>query len=123
MYKKIKFDKRQIIEFGLWSVVTATFLLPNMLDRYLFLGDILSIVYYIYNRDKIYIPIGINLVSFYTYSMFLFKPNVIPIQYVSILNLVIVVLLTKDLWDKYFRENNSTIERDKKDAERVFEKD
>lgn len=105
--KKIKFNKQKIIEFGLLSVMIATFLLPHMHDRYLFLGDILSILYYIYNKDKIYIPIGISLVSLYGYAAYLFDQKVIPIQYVSFIYFILLVIVAKDIYDKYFKEKIS----------------
>ncbi len=111
LHKKIKFDKRQIIEFGLWSVMIATFLLPHMHDRYLFVGDILSILYCIYNKDKIYVPIGISLVSMYGYTGFLFGKSPVPIQYLSFMYLILVFIVTKDIYDKYFAEKQ--IEKEK----------
>lgn len=102
LYKKIKFDKQQIIEFGLWSVMIATFLLPHMHDRYLFAGDILSVLYCIYNKDKLYVPIGISLISMYGYTGFLFGKNPVPIQYLSFMYLILIVIVTKDIYNKYF---------------------
>ncbi len=103
-YKKIKLDKQKIIEIALWSVMIATFFLPHMHDRYLFLGDLLSILYFIYNRDKLYVPVGITLISTYSYCVYLFEQCAIPIQYVSFLNLILIVLITKDMCKKYFKE-------------------
>ncbi len=110
IYKKIKFDNQKIVEFGLWSVMIATFLLPHMHDRYLFAGDILSVIYCIYNRDKIYVPIGISLISMYGYTGFLFGQNPIPIQYISFIYLVLVAIVTKDLYNKYFAETDNSNE-------------
>lgn len=78
-----------------------------MHDRYLFLGDILSILYYIYNKDKIYIPIGISLVSLYGYAAYLFNQKAIPIQYVSFIYFILLVIVAKDIYDKYFKEEIS----------------
>lgn len=103
LYRKVKFDKQKIIEFGLWSVVTATFFLPYMHDRYLFVGDILSILYFLYNRDKIYIPIGISAVSTYCYMKYLFDYNSFPMTITSAIYAVIFVLLTKDIYKKYLK--------------------
>ena len=50
IYKKIKFDKIQIVEFGLLSIMIATFFLPHMHDRYLYMADILSVMYYMLNK-------------------------------------------------------------------------
>lgn len=109
LYKKIKFDKQQIIEFGLWSVMIATFLLPHMHDRYLFAGDILSVLYCIYNKDKLYVPIGISLISMYGYTGFLFGKNPVPIQYLSFMYLILIVIVTKDIYNKYFVEKSETV--------------
>lgn len=107
LYKKIEFDNRKIIEFGLWSVMIATFFLPHMHDRYLFIGDILSLVYVIYNKKRFYIPIGIELISLYCYCYFLFGRNLnIPIQYISILYLILLVILSNDMYNKYFSIRN-----------------
>ena len=103
LYKKIEFNKERIITFGLWSVVLSTFLLPQMHDRYLFVGDILSILYFAYNRDKIYIPIGIQLVSLYSYSCYLFKAGQIPIQLISFMYLIIIIKLTIDIYRKHLK--------------------
>lgn len=102
LYKKIEFNKQKIIEFGLWSVMIATFLLPHMHDRYLFAGDILSVLYCIYNKDKLYVPIGISLISMYGYTGFLFGKNPVPIQYLSFIYLVLIFIVTKDIYNKYF---------------------
>lgn len=109
LYKKIKFDKQQIIEFGLWSVMIATFLLPHMHDRYLFAGDILSVLYCIYNKDKLYVPIGISLISMYGYTGFLFGKSPVPIQYLSFIYLILIVIVTKDIYNKYFVEKSEDV--------------
>ena len=114
LYKKIEFDKQKIIEFGFWSVLVATFVLPHMHDRYLFVGDILSLLYFLFNKEKIYVPIGISLISMYGYSAFLFGQKTIPIQYMSLVYLVIVVLVTQDIFCKYFKEQKQIdVEKDR----------
>ena len=57
--KKIKFDKMAIIDFGLFSVLICNFLFPQMHDRYLFMGDVLSLVYLLLHKERYYIPIMI----------------------------------------------------------------
>lgn len=102
-----KLTKEDIISLGLWSVLTATFFLPQMHDRYMFLADILSIVYFIIYKEKWYIPLGIILCSLYCYSSYLFGNISIPIAYVSILNLGILCILTRDILQK-LQKNNLT---------------
>lgn len=106
LYKKVKFNKQAIIEFGLLSVIIATFFLPHMHDRYLYLGDILSLLYFLYNKNKIYIPIGIQIVSLYCYIHFIYYYNVFPIKFVTIIYLVVLIIVSIDVFNKYFKNNN-----------------
>lgn len=71
LIKKIDFDFENIIAFGIFSVVVATFLLPRMHDRYMYVADILSVIWYICYRKKIFVPLTINFISLYSYLMFL----------------------------------------------------
>lgn len=94
--KKVKFNNNLIIEGALWSIMIATFLLPYMHDRYMFAADIISVIYFMINgKKKIYVPIGINLCSLYTYIVYLSRGNLnfISIRYISIINFVIIILL------------------------------
>lgn len=102
LYKKIEFNKQQIVEFGLLSIMIATFFLPHMHERYLYVGDIISILYYFYNRDKIYVPIGVSLVSMYGYAVYLFGQRGIPIEIVSIMYLILLIIVAVDICKKYF---------------------
>lgn len=102
LIKKIKFDNKAIIEFGLWSIMIATFFLPQMHDRYLYMGDIISIIYLILNKKKYYLPIAIQLISLYCYMYLLFSGFAISISIVSIIYLIVIVLYSKDMYHNYF---------------------
>lgn len=102
LYKKVKFDGRALIEFGLWSLLICTCFLPSMHERYLFIGDILGLLYLIYNKDKYYIPLGIELVSLYGYLYFLFSGFALDMRVVSIFYFVIVILYSKEMFQRYF---------------------
>lgn len=101
--KKIKFDKKSIIEFGLWSILIATFFLPQMHERYLFMGDVMGIIYLLINKKKYYIPIAIELISLNGYMYLLFSGFAINFSMLSIFYLVILILYTKDMYQKYFK--------------------
>ncbi len=100
--KKIKFDKNAIIEFSLFSILITTFFLPHMHERYLFMGDVLGIIYLIINKKKYYIPLGIEMISLYGYMHLLFSGFAIDISIMSILFLVILTIYSKDMIQKYF---------------------
>ena len=102
LYKKVKFDARAIIEFGLWSVLIATFFLPSMHERYLFMGDVLALLYLIFNKEKFYIAIGIELVSLYGYLYFLFGSFNVDIRLVSAVYMILFGLYSKEMILRYF---------------------
>ena len=62
-----------------------------------------------------YVPIGISLVSAYTYGGNMFGQKTILIQYVSLLNLIILILVTRDIYKKYFAvrtKEEETVQKD-----------
>lgn len=78
VYKKrneINGDHIIKISFALLSIVP--FLLPRMHERYFFPADIFSIVYAYYFPRYFFIPIGMQIISFFSYGPFLFgsSPN------------------------------------------------
>ena len=104
LYKKVKIEKEDIIHLSLWSVMVCTFFLPHMHDRYMFAADVLSVIYFMCNREKWYIPIGVNIVSLYTYSAYFWGNMSIDILYISVLNFILLLIITKDLCKKLLEE-------------------
>ena len=75
--KKIKWNNEKIITLALWFLVIITFTLPSMHDRYLYVGEVLSIIYYIRYRKNGALVTIINLNAIVNYSNFLFwNPDV-----------------------------------------------
>lgn len=93
IYKKVKLSKENIIEIGLWSVVIATFFMPNMHDRYMFVADILSVILFLIYRNKktLLFSIIINLNSFSVYIRYLFGAEFIDIKLATILQFIVVI--------------------------------
>lgn len=94
LIKKVKFNTEKIITVAIWSVVVCTYFLPRMHDRYMFVADILSIIWFILYQKKFHIPIIINIVSFLTYFKFLFHLEFIGYNILSILYFVIIIEFT-----------------------------
>ena len=109
-FKKVKFNNKMIIEFGMLSIMIATFLLPRMHDRYLYVCDVLSIVYLIYNKNKWYIPVGINLVSLYGYANFLCYEVFYPIEIMVFVYFIIITLFSRNIYLDHF--SNKKIEKE-----------
>ena len=98
IYKDIKIERKMIVNLSLWSVLICTFFLPSMHDRYMYTADVISIIWFIVNKKKIYIPIAINFISLYTYIEYLYATRNLAIQYVAILNFIMLFILTKDIF-------------------------
>lgn len=70
---KILSQKKYTFTLELWfklvflSAIVCPFLLPGMLERYMYLGDVFAIVYIALNRRNIFAGLGILFVSFYSY--------------------------------------------------------
>ncbi len=63
--------KEKIITLALLSVVIATFTLPGMHDRYLYIGEVLSILYYFTYKKNLLLVLIININAIITYTCYL----------------------------------------------------
>ena len=101
--KKIKFDQKAIIDFGLWSILLCTFFLPQMHERYMFMADVIGLLYLVLNKDKYYIPIAIEMISLNGYMYLLFSGFAINMSLLSIFYLVILIIYSKNMYSKYLK--------------------
>lgn len=75
--KKYKFNNELILLTGILGVLFSTFFLPHMHDRYIFIADILSIVYITIYKRKIYMPVIINFISTYSYFVYMSRDKIV----------------------------------------------
>ena len=101
--KKIKFDKKTIIDFALWSILICTFFLPQMHERYLFMADVIGLLYFVIHKEKYYIPIMIELISLNGYMYLLFSGFAVNMSLLSLLFLVMLIIYSKDMYVRYFK--------------------
>jgi len=97
IYKKYDVSKSNIISLGIWIIYICIFFLPSMHERYGFIIDILSVIYFAVKSKKIYIPIVINLTSLISYCEFLFGRPILNDSYLALANLIVIVILTFDV--------------------------
>ncbi|MDD4971533.1 MAG: hypothetical protein PHT07_19060 [Paludibacter sp.] len=65
--KQFVFSFESWITLAFLSSIIVPYFLPGMHERYMYLGDILGVLYYLVLRKNIHLPVGILLVSFYSY--------------------------------------------------------
>ena len=97
--RKKEIEKKEIITIALLSVLIAVYFLPFMHERYMFMGDVLSIIWWFLYKKKIYIPIIINLSSLAGYSIYLFGLD-IPLWPFSLLLLIALISLLSEVIGK-----------------------
>lgn len=97
--RKKEIEKKEIITIALLSVLIAVYFLPFMHERYMFMGDVLSIIWLFLYKKKIYIPIIINLSSLAGYSTYLFGLDM-PLWPFSLLLLIALISLLSEVIEK-----------------------
>lgn len=94
LVRKVKFNNEKIITVALWSIVVCTYFLPRMHERYMFVADILSIIWFIVYQKKFHIPVIINVISLLSYLRFLFDYNFINYNLIAIIYFIVIVEFT-----------------------------
>ncbi len=91
--KKFKFNYELWIQLALISAVTIPFILPGMHERYMYVGDILGILYFIVFRKNILIPISILSVSLYSYIRCSRFNEILPMEPAFFVYLSVIIFL------------------------------
>jgi Gpi18-like mannosyltransferase len=94
--KKYDFSFDNWIRLAFLSAIMIPFLLPGMHERYMYLGDLLGVLYFLVIRKNIHLPIGILLVSLYSYIRCSRFNNVLPMEPAFFIYLSVIIFTTLD---------------------------
>jgi Gpi18-like mannosyltransferase len=83
-----------LVDLALVSVLLLPYFLPRMHERYFFAADVLSIVFAFYYPRLFFVPIGIGLISFFSYGPFLFHVTIIPLPILALAELAMLVVVS-----------------------------
>ncbi len=83
--KKIKMNEENIMNLGLLSIMLTTFFLPCMHERYLYMGEVLSVLVFIAFRKNLFVPLALQIISIWTYCNYLFGVEIISGQSTNML--------------------------------------
>lgn len=96
IYEKVQWNSKRIIYLGLWFIVTLTYFLPGMHERYCFIGEVLvTIIFLVYKKDSWLFSI-MMFNSIITYFNFLGGLGFAYMQILSIVYGVVILLFTKN---------------------------
>jgi Gpi18-like mannosyltransferase len=104
--KKLRLHLENIVDIALWSVLMANFFLPAMHERYLYIADSLSLVYYLTKKRHMWVPLTVNLISLLAYFPFLFGLEPIDHSYVAIGYAIVLVLITRQVFKDVEQSTN-----------------
>lgn len=94
--KKITFSFESWITLALLSSIIIPYFLPGMHERYMYLGDLLGVLYFLVLRKNIHIPIGILLVSCYSYIRCSRFNDILPMSPAFFVYTIIIIFTTID---------------------------
>ena len=94
------------IKLAFLSSIFIPFILPGMHERYMYLGDLLGVLYYLILRKNIYLPISILLVSFYSYIRCSRYNEILPMSPAFFVYLAVIVLTSIDFITSLKVESN-----------------
>jgi hypothetical protein len=119
IHKGYNISNSNIVSVTILLIYICLFFLPAMHERYGIVIDILSVIYYVVKRKKIYIPIIINFVSLIAYTKFLFGQDVLNDSFLALGNLAALVILTFDVFADLKKEQEAKEAETLENAEAV----
>ena len=105
-------NKKYIFTFEIWvklaflSAIAIPFILPGMHERYMYLGDVLGVLYYLVVRKNIHLPVSILMISFYSYIRCSRFNDILPMEPAFVLYLTVIILTTFDFIKSLKNESN-----------------
>ena len=93
-----KLNRQQLLRIFFISALLAPYVLPRMHERYFYIPEILSIIYFFCDRKKWYIPVLLTLGSLTGYIQALIGDSVFDQLYFSIVYLIIIITETRELF-------------------------
>lgn len=94
--KKYVFDFEMWVKLAFLSAIFIPFILPGMHERYMYMGDILGVLYFLTIRKNIHLSLGIILVSFYSYIRCSRYNDILPMEPALVIYLLVIIFVCAD---------------------------
>lgn len=98
LHNKMELSTQKILELVIWFLIVLTFVLPSMHERYLFLGEILAIAYYIIYRKHGLIALLINVYAWITYAYYFTLSTGYQYNVLALVELFVLAYFTKQVF-------------------------
>jgi Gpi18-like mannosyltransferase len=80
-----------LMQLAFVSVLIVPYFLPKVHDRYFFPADVFSILYGFFFPSLFWVPLVVNMVSFFTYVPYLFGTEIFPLWSLALVLLSVIV--------------------------------
>jgi len=97
LHHKIRLDAEQVLLMTIWFSIVIPFFLPGMHERYLYVGEVLSVVYYIIYRKYGYIALLTNAYAWIMYSQYFTGATPFNYGWLALIELGAIAFFTKQL--------------------------
>lgn len=95
-----RIETKELVIVAYLTTLALPFFLPSMHDRYFFIADVLSVLVFVYDRRKWYVPFVTVFASFATYAIFLINvAGLYNLKVFTVALMVVMIVLTKDLFE------------------------
>lgn len=103
-YERGELSAQLLLLTALLGGCVIVFLLPSMRERYSYMVDILAVVYGCLNWKRLYIPAIKIFLSYMAYTTYYRYGMFISYEWLAVLQIVVIVVLTADLLRELHRE-------------------
>ncbi len=85
------------VKFAFLCAIIIPYILPGMHERYLYLADLLGVLYFFVIRKNIFLPLGIWAISFYSYIRCSRFNDILPMEPAFIIYSLVIIFAIIDL--------------------------
>ena len=99
MSRSKKLSNPTLVLLGAWCVLCCVFFLPRMHERYAIVGELLLVCWAVWSlKPKAFVYVVLStLPTLSAYAEYLFKKPFFPLQLGGVMNLILVMILTREV--------------------------
>jgi len=91
--------------------IIMPFLLPKMHDRYYYLADVLSVLVFLFDKRRWYVPVVTVLCSYIAYAYFLMQGiTLVDYRLLALALLIVIIIVLRDYVTSLYADTNESVD-------------